>query len=785
MKKHRFESKRAVRRKGLLERLLNALAREREEADGTGPVFDQLEQRVLFSANPLSDMWSPDDQGGYADNAVVAMPLNAGDNNVTATNAAADINAPVISSVSVLNNATLNGPVEFSVTLRDTDSAALDWQLTITNKDTGQTHVMTGDPLGVPGTAYATFALGQIDPAIIGEGKFLLSFRVTDTAGNTAVREVNIEVDVTPPVIESITANKEVLQTLETLQFTINASDNVGVTRYAFSMDGKLIINGKTMAQTFSEAGTHVLTAVAYDKAGNASETFTQTITVVERPDLKAPGINLSPMNNSYQKDGALVRVTITDADSFEVNWTAVLIDNATGQRYSLGSGNRAVSAQTLLTLQKANFADGLYTIEVEAIDKGGNRTFVSNTFTFDTTPPEVSIATGSQRFETGTMRLRLDVEDASPIIGAMLTVNGRTVTLDTNKECLYQFTEPGQYTLVATVRDNALNVTTVTRVITIAENTDFVPPTVTMHSPTAGAYYNSDIVVRATITEDQAAYLGWTVRLTRPGSSNSGVVAKGEGPITDAVVYTLPIYYNTAYGEYVFEIEAVDAAGNVTVERASIFVDPIRPSALRDNYGEFPHDGFGVRHLKDPFRLEWTFTDKGSPEELVTWTIFCENKDTGQTVALKTGNGFGAAIFIDPAQFVSGHYGFTLQIVDAAGNSLTSNEFDTFVDTTPPLFHSVSYENLGYGFKVFATVTDEDMVRELFFTVLSSPQDRYTTDYPRSLGKVTTQGSDYWQIMGNIDFPILEGVYTIKIVARDQSGNESEPIYLTINVHW
>ena len=677
MKKHRFNDSHEVYREGLFTRLFNALASGKDDAVGAGPVFDQLEQRVLFSANPLSEMWSPDDQGGYA-NAVVAMPLDVGESGLAITGAA-------------------------------------------------------------------------------------------------------------NPVIESITANKEVLQTFELIQFTINTGDNAAIARYAFSLNGKLVTTGKTMSQNFTEAGTYVLTAVAYDKAGNASETFTKTITVIERPDLRPPGIGTTVSNGAYLKDNFSINVAISDADSLEINWTAVLIDNATGQRYQLGSGNRATTSQKLISMQKANFADGSYTLEVEAIDKGGNRTFVSNTFTFDTTPPEVRIETGSERFETGTMRLILDIEDMSPISSASLTVNGKAVVglNAVTRQGLYTFTEPGEYTLVATVGDRAGNIAKVTRVITIAENTDFTPPSVTIHSPSEGVYYNHDVAVRISIGEDQAAYMGWKVRVTHPNTGNVNIVAQGEGPITDEVVYTMPVSYASTNGVYKFEVEAVDAAGNVTIERVNILVDSTNPIISRNNYHEYRMDGAGARHLTEPFSLEWTFSDKGSPEELVTWTVFCKDKETGRTVALKTGTGFGAGISIDPAQFASGRYGFTLQVVDAAGNTATSPEFDTYMDAVPPVLQSLTHEMTGFGFRIFATATDDyAMPTYCKYYIESSPNGNYN-GYEWTLVKVPGKENEYYGGLGGIDSPIREGAYVVKVVAVDLCGNYSEPQYLTIEVRY
>ena len=773
---------------GLLRRVLESFFLGKDDSYGDTPSFEQLEQRVLFSANPLSETWSPD-QGQYADNAVVAMPLTAGETDIKTMGVVADVQAPVITGLSLANNASLKGPIEFSATVRDPDSTMLDWQITITHKDTGQVFVMSGDSVAIKGYYATTITLGQIDPAVIGEGNFLLSFQVTDPGGNTAVKEVNFTMDTTAPVVESITANKDVLQTFESIKFTVNASDNIGITKYAFSLDGKQMTTANTFTHKFTEAGTYVLTAVAYDKAGNVSETHTRVITVAECPDLNAPSMSISIGNGTYIKNNTAITATISDNDSLEVNWTATLINNETGQRHLMGSGDRAVQTKLLGTLRSSEFADGSYTIEVAAVDKGGNSSFLSRTFTFDTTPPEVSIETGSERLVTGTMRLTLGIEDMSPVSGATLTVNGRGVTLNpTTRSGLYEFAEPGEYTLVARVSDAAGNVTNVTRVITITENTDIVPPSVTIHSPTEGVYYNNSVALKVSVGDDQASYLGWTVRVIGP---NTNVVrAQGEGPVTEEVLYTLPVGagYSTANGEYTFEVEAVDAAGNITVERVSVMVDSTAPRVLKNNYSDYQTNGAGERFFKDSFNLSWTLSDQGSPEELVTWTVLCKNKDTGQTVALKTGTGFSADITIDPALFASGLYGFSLHAVDAAGNSVTSGEFAAALDTTPPVLQSVSSRVDMWGFNVLATATDDYDMQWCHYNVVSAPEGwGISPEYTWNIRMYPSDAeANLWEGIGGHHggqgYPPPIGTYVVRVVAVDKCGNVSEPMYLTLN---
>ena len=120
-------------------------------------------------------------------------------------------------------------------------------------------------------------------------GAFTVTLTVQDAAGNSATATVRITVlDVTPPTV-AITTPTQGANVSGSVSLLATASDNVGVARVEFFVDGVQVGNVSagpytSMLDTRSLAnGAHTITAVAYDAAGN-SATATCQITVYNAP---------------------------------------------------------------------------------------------------------------------------------------------------------------------------------------------------------------------------------------------------------------------------------------------------------------------------------------------------------------------------------------------------------------------------------------------------------------------------------------------------------------------
>ena len=111
------------------------------------------------------------------------------------------------------------------------------------------------------------------------DGSHSLYAVITDVAGNTATTATaNFSIDNTPPSGACAESGSGGI-----VSFTANATDNVGVTKVVFSLDGKVYGTDTTAPfkmgwnSALGTNGSHTLTAQAYDAAGNVAN-LTQAV---------------------------------------------------------------------------------------------------------------------------------------------------------------------------------------------------------------------------------------------------------------------------------------------------------------------------------------------------------------------------------------------------------------------------------------------------------------------------------------------------------------------------
>ncbi|OGV10269.1 MAG: hypothetical protein A2237_10820 [Stygiobacter sp. RIFOXYA2_FULL_38_8] len=180
----------------------------------------------------------------------------------------ADVTPPSISITSPSNGASLLGAVTLSATASDNVGVA------------GVQFKVDGSNSGVELTT-APFST-SFNAALLLPGTHTISAVARDAAGNTSTASVNVSViistaDTTPPVI-SITSPANNSTITGTVTINSNASDNIGVTGVQYKLDGSnLGTEVVTSPYNFSwntaqtTDGTHTLSAVARDAAGNTS----------------------------------------------------------------------------------------------------------------------------------------------------------------------------------------------------------------------------------------------------------------------------------------------------------------------------------------------------------------------------------------------------------------------------------------------------------------------------------------------------------------------------------
>ena len=222
-----------------------------------------------------------------------------------------------------------------------------------------------------------------VDSATFADGPLSVAARAVDLQGNQATASVSVNVDNTPPVV-AITAPATGSSVTGAITVTASATD-AAMARVDF-YDGAVLFKTDTTTPysgTWSSSvlGAHTLTARAYDRAGNMTESAPVTITLV---DATPPTVSISAPSA-----GAYVRGT------FSV--TASASDNVGVSRVELLAGGALVATDTTLpysaSIDSTSLPDGALVLTARAVDVAGNQTTsASRTVNVDNTLPVVAI---------------------------------------------------------------------------------------------------------------------------------------------------------------------------------------------------------------------------------------------------------------------------------------------------------------------------------------------------------------------------------------------------------
>jgi hypothetical protein len=175
--------------------------------------------------------------------------------------------------------------------------------------------------------------------------------------------------DTTPPTT-SITAPANGATVSGTVSVTASASDNVGVTKVEFYLDGTLKSTSTASPYSWSfdtttvANGSHTLQSKAYDAAGNVGSSATITVTVSNAGDTTPPTTSITAPANGATVSGT-VSVTASASDNvgvtkveFYLDGTLQVTDTATPYTWSFNT---------------TTVANGSHTLQSKAYDAAGN----------------------------------------------------------------------------------------------------------------------------------------------------------------------------------------------------------------------------------------------------------------------------------------------------------------------------------------------------------------------------------------------------------------------------
>src|SRR5207244_431413 len=230
-----------------------------------------------------------------------------------------------------------------------------------------------------------------------------------------------IPVDTTPPAA-GITSPAAGSMLSGTVTISATASDDVGVVGVQFQLDG-VNLGAEVAASPYSVSwntttaptGSHTLTAIARDAAGNRTTSNAVTVAV----DNTAPTLSItSPANGAFLT--GTISVSATASDNVGVVGVQFQLDG-------VNLGAELMSPPYSVAWNTTTATDGSHTLTAIARDAAGNRTTSGMvSVTVDATPPAVSVtAPANGATVSGTVTVSAAASDTGGVAGVTFQLDG------------------------------------------------------------------------------------------------------------------------------------------------------------------------------------------------------------------------------------------------------------------------------------------------------------------------------------------------------------------------
>ena len=213
------------------------------------------------------------------------------------------------------------------------------------------------------------------------DGIHSLTAIATDAAGNTGTSAaLTVTVDNTPPSVGITAPSNPNVSGTTTL--SASATDSFGVASVWFQLDGVTIpgslqttpASGSTYSYawvtTTATTGSHALTAVAKDHAGNTTTSAAVTVIV---PDTTPPAVNIAaPPGGTSVVGGTSVSLTATATDDSDVQSVQFYLDGTTFGALQTASPAASTYAPSI-TWDTTSYSSGTHTFTAVVTDTAGN----------------------------------------------------------------------------------------------------------------------------------------------------------------------------------------------------------------------------------------------------------------------------------------------------------------------------------------------------------------------------------------------------------------------------
>ena len=364
--------------------------------------------------------------------------------------------------------------------------------------------------------------------------------------------------ELTPPSV-AITAPGNSATASGTVSVSASASDNVGVTRLEFYVNGVLQSTDTTTPYLYSwnsaalAAGSYTLSAKAYDAAGNVGTSGNVSVTVVN--DTAAPAVSLTAPGNGATLSGT-VAVTASASDNVGVSRVEFYQDGAL-----LSAGNVSPYSYSWNTSTVAN---GSHTLSAKAYDAAGNVGQSANlpvtvkNQVADNSAPVVSAFSLPATASSLTVPVSgLTATDNVAVTGYLVSESSAKPAASaagwsTSKSASFSFAGSGARTAYAFAKDAAGNLSAAKSASVTITLPDTTAPVTRIAAPLSGARIGSSVSISASATDN--------VAVTKMALYIDNVLQATDSDNTLAWTWNSRGY---ARGAHVITVVAYDAANN------------------------------------------------------------------------------------------------------------------------------------------------------------------------------------------------------------------------------
>jgi O-glycosyl hydrolase len=403
--------------------------------------------------------------------------------------------------------------------------------------------------------------------------------------------------DTTGPTI-ALTAPSNGAMVSGTATLSASASDNVGVAGVQFRVDG-VNVGAEDAVSPYSvlwstvgaSAGSHSITAMARDAAGNTTTSAVVTVTV-SNADAQAPTVSLTAPASGATVSGTTT-VTADGTDNVGVVGVQFKLDGN-----ALGAEDLAAPYSVSWTTTTAT--NGTHQLTATARDAAGNNiTSAARTVTVsngggDSQAPTVSLTEPANGATvSGSVIVSANASDNVGVVGVQFRVDGVNFGTEDTRAAYSRTWDSttvgnGTHSLTAIARDAAGNtMTSAARTVTVNNGGDTQAPTVSLTAPANGATVSGTISIAATASDNVGVV---------------GVQFKLDGSSLGSEDLTSPYSVSWATsgatnGSHQLSATARDASGKTATATLSVIVSNAAgtPLTIDGNKRFQTIDGFGV----------------------------------------------------------------------------------------------------------------------------------------------------------------------------------------------